>query len=147
VNLVGEQVVGGRGRRHEVHTVTLRRFDEPPSSRDERISTDRHSQDHAGSGNLARVNESEVADILLAVVDSPPQSRSAAENLEATLSEASEVAGVEDFVAALSMFEPSKTPSGQLIGFDGLRSAAREALHDLGRHDRCMHEVPLSDRP
>jgi hypothetical protein len=93
------------------------------------------------------MREDEVVDLLLEVADAPPKSRAATDQLEASLWDASTVVGVEDFLCVLAMYEPTDTPREYLIGFDGLRSAAQEALHDLGRHDRCIHDAPLADRP
>jgi hypothetical protein len=93
------------------------------------------------------MGEAEVVDMLRGVVDSPPSSRVAVDELEASLSEAMDLAGVEDFIEALSLYEPTETPGEHLIGFDGLRSSARNALHELGRHDHCLHDVPPDERP
>ena len=98
-------------------------------------------------GTMRRVNESEVIGLLLGVVDDPPASRAAADRLESELLVATDLAGVEDFLESLSLYEPAETPGPHLVGYAGLRSAAREALHELDRHDRCLHDIPLTDRP
>ena len=98
-------------------------------------------------GTMRRVNESEVIGLLLGVVDDPPASRAAADRLESELLVATDLAGVEDFLESLSLYEPAETPGPHLVGYAGLRSAAREALHELDRHDRCPHDIPLTDRP
>jgi hypothetical protein len=43
--------------------------------------------------------------------------------------------------------EPIDSPSAHMFGFEGLRSAARSAMHDFNVHDKCMHDTPLADRP
>ena len=81
--------------------------------------------------------------MLLAVAHSPPRSRAAAEELETELLQAIDLPGVEDFTDALAQYEPREMPGDFLIGFDGLRRAALETLHDLGRHDLCAHPGPV----
>ena len=93
------------------------------------------------------MREAELVELLTRVADSPPASRAAAEELEAALAEATNIVAVDEFAEALNLYEPTDSPGPNLIGFDGLRASAREALHELGRHERCLHDVPLTDRP
>jgi hypothetical protein len=86
-------------------------------------------------------------DLLLRVVDSPPCSTQAADELEMELRHQPDVTAVEEFLFSLALFEPTDDPGPHLVGSEALRSSARDALHDLGSHDRCLHDVPLMDRP
>lgn len=54
---------------------------------------------------------------------------------------------LEDFLEALASYQPTDNPDLQLIGYAGIRSAARTALHDLDEHADCLHDLPLMDRP
>ena len=84
--------------------------------------------------------------LLRGLVESPPRSRSEANEVEAALTDEDDraVEGVRD---AMAHYEPTDAPSPYMIGFAGLRSAARDSLHDLGEHGLCLHDVPLAERP
>ena len=84
--------------------------------------------------------------LLRALVDSPPQSRGEADEVEAALSDDDDSAA-EGVREALDLYEPTDSPAPHLVGFAGLRAAARESLHDLGDHGHCLHDVPLAERP
>lgn len=91
----------------------------------------------------------DVIDLLLHCAEEPPTSVDAAHLLEGSIASGVEtVPELEDVATALASYEPTEKLSPGLVGYDGLRLAARETLHDLGRHDRCLHDVPLiTSRP
>jgi hypothetical protein len=90
----------------------------------------------------------EVIDVLLRCADEPPSSVAEAQFLEACIAgDLASVPELEDFGVALASYEPTEKPEPGVLGYEGLRFAAREALHDLGRHDRCLHGIPLDERP
>jgi hypothetical protein len=90
----------------------------------------------------------ELIRILRQVVDRPPASCEAANELEGTLRSIDPaIPEIEEFLMAIASYEPTDILSAHMYGFDGLRSKARAALHDLDAHDECLHDVPLADRP
>ena len=94
------------------------------------------------------MEQAELVRILRRVIESPPASYNEANDLEAKLLAIDrDVPQIEEFMYALATFEPTDHPSTYMSGFDGLRSAAREALHDFDIHEDCAHNTPLGDRP
>lgn len=85
------------------------------------------------------MERSELLDLLLAVAQNPPRSLLEAHNLEAALIPHMDLPGIEAFVIALSLYEPTNLERDGLVGYEGLRAAARESLHEFGRHDFCVH--------
>lgn len=86
-------------------------------------------------------------ELLRRVAETPPGSLDEAHRLEKRLSESHHLPGIDEFLVALALYEPTSVPETHLVGYDGLRLAAAEALHELGRHEHCLHDTPLMDRP
>jgi hypothetical protein len=90
----------------------------------------------------------ELIQVLRQVVDRPPVSYEAANELEGTLLAIDPaIPEIEEFLAALASYEPTDSPSGHMYGFDDLRTEAIAALHDLDAHEKCLNDLPLVDRP
>jgi hypothetical protein len=83
----------------------------------------------------------------MGVVDTPPASRADADKIEAALIGERDQPAIEEFAAALGTYGPTNVPAPHMYGFADIRSAARDALHDLNQHDRCLHDLPLMERP
>ena len=76
----------------------------------------------------------ELIRILRQVVDRPPASYEAANELEGSLRSIDPaIPEIEEFLVALASYEPTDIPSAHMCGFAGLRSEARVALHDLDK--------------
>ena len=90
----------------------------------------------------------DVVELLRQVIRIPPRSMREAQELEGRLLRVhGALPEVEDFLEALALYQPTDGPDAHLVGYEGIRSAARAALHDLGQHADCLHDVPLMDRP
>jgi hypothetical protein len=86
--------------------------------------------------------------MLEGVMERPPMSMRQVSDLEAVLiADDSGLSPVADLASALALYEPTDNPGPQPVGYDGLRSAARAALHDLDQHSFCFHDHPLRGRP
>jgi hypothetical protein len=89
----------------------------------------------------------ELRTILLAFVEAQGRSRAEVAGAEVLASGlAASEPGAEEIAYALSLYDPSGTTPGTLDN-DGLAAALRDALHDLGDHTHCVHDLAAADLP
>src|SRR5262245_30787907 len=80
------------------------------------------------------------------VADAAPSSMDeVAEVEEQLLSLDRDLPGWQDFETAIAMYRPGG--GDQLLNEPQMQQAARFLLHELGDHERCLHDVPLIERP
>ena len=87
-----------------------------------------------------------LAKLARAVADAAPVSMVEVASLEQELVALdSGLPGYDNFVTAVAMFRPGG--GDHLLDEAQLSAAARELLHELGDHERCLHDLPLDQRP
>ena len=80
------------------------------------------------------------------VADAAPASMNEVDHVEGQLIALDhDQPGYEDFETALAMYRPGG--GDHLLDEAQLQQAARFLLHELGDHERCLHDIPLSERP
>lgn len=79
--------------------------------------------------------------LLLAAAELPPPSDKDAHQLEEALLPFCDLEPIDGLVEVLATYTPLETVQPGESDRAALQSAARDALHDLGEHSQCSHDV------
>lgn len=52
---------------------------------------------------------------------------------------------MEDYIVGAASYSPNEGPWH--LDEEAMTRLCRDWLHDLDRHDRCLHDLPLAERP
>lgn len=107
--------------------------------------TDTPDQTPVQEFRINRLNEAIAIAENIAVA--PPRSRVEIDHFARALTSLPQTDAVAELSDALEVFQPTDVPDAHMVGLAGLRSAARDALHEMDHHALCVHDLPISQRP